>query len=123
MKELIMGTPVVLTTGGLTGIGRAAAVAFARKGAKVVVAGRRDEAGKELVNELRSLGAEAEFINADVRMEDDVRNYGHKGAAFASIYVGAKHAVEGITRSVALEIAKSGIRVNAVAPGPTAPAI
>ena len=45
--------------------------------------------------------------------------YGHRGAAGASIYVGAKHAVEGITKSVALEIAKSGIRVNGVAPGPT----
>jgi NAD(P)-dependent dehydrogenase (short-subunit alcohol dehydrogenase family) len=45
--------------------------------------------------------------------------YGHEGAAAASVYVGSKHAVEGITKSVALEFAKSGIRVNAVAPGPT----
>jgi NAD(P)-dependent dehydrogenase (short-subunit alcohol dehydrogenase family) len=56
---------VVLITGGLTGIGRAAAVAFAKKGAKVVVAGRRDEVGHALAKELRSLGSEAEFINAD----------------------------------------------------------
>src|ERR1700724_3247125 len=68
-----MSNPVVWITGGLTGIGRAAAVAFARKGAKVVVSGRRDEAGKMLAEELRGLGAEAEFINADVRKEDDVR--------------------------------------------------
>jgi NAD(P)-dependent dehydrogenase (short-subunit alcohol dehydrogenase family) len=69
-----MSAQVVLITGGLTGIGRAAAVAFAKKGAKVVVAGRRDEAGKALVKELRSLGSEAEFINADVRKEEDIRN-------------------------------------------------
>ena len=68
-----MSTQVVLITGGLTGIGRAAAVAFAKKGAQVVVAGRRDEAGQALVRELRSLGSEAEFIKADVRKEDDVR--------------------------------------------------
>jgi NAD(P)-dependent dehydrogenase (short-subunit alcohol dehydrogenase family) len=185
-----MSAQVVLITGGLTGIGRATAVAFAKKGAKVVVAGRRDEPGRELVKELRSLGAEAEFINTDVRKEEDIRNavdktvarfgrldvavnnaategqvgpitdqtaesyaatfdtnvlgvllsmkhevrvmqkqksgniinisstYGHEGAAYASVYVGSKHAVEGITKSVALETVKSGIRVNAVAPGP-----
>ena len=62
-------------TGALTGIGRAAAVAFAKKGGKVVVAGRRDEAGKALATgELPlSFGSEAEFINADVRKEEDVR--------------------------------------------------
>src|SRR5271163_2410208 len=72
-KDHRMSKQVVLITGGLTGIGRAAAVAFAKKGAKVVVAGRRDEAGKALVKELSSFGSEAEFINADVRREDDVR--------------------------------------------------
>jgi NAD(P)-dependent dehydrogenase (short-subunit alcohol dehydrogenase family) len=186
-----MDQPVVLITGALTGIGRATALAFARKGAKLVIAGRRDEAGEALAEELRSLGSEAEFVNTDVRKDDDVRalvdktvarfgrldvavnnagtegqvgpitdqtsqsyaatfdtnvlgvilsmkhevrvmqgqgkgsiinissTYGHEGAAGASVYVGSKHAVEGITKSVALEVAKSRIRVNAVAPGPT----
>jgi NAD(P)-dependent dehydrogenase (short-subunit alcohol dehydrogenase family) len=44
--------------------------------------------------------------------------YGHKGAAGASIYAASKHAVEGLTKSVALEVAEAGVRVNAVAPGP-----
>ncbi|VTR98304.1 glucose 1-dehydrogenase [Tuwongella immobilis] len=41
---------------------------------------------------------------------------GHIGMASVSVYVGAKHAVEGITKAAALEYAKQGIRVNAVAP-------
>ncbi|HWG24254.1 SDR family NAD(P)-dependent oxidoreductase, partial [Actinospica sp.] len=69
-----MNQPVVLITGALTGIGRASAVAFANKGATVVVSGRRDDVGKALAEELRATGAQAEFINADVRKEDDVRN-------------------------------------------------
>src|SRR6201982_235179 len=76
-----MDKSVVLITGALTGIGRATAVAFAKKGARVIAAGRRDEAGKALVKELRSFGSEAEFINADVRKEDDVRDMVDKTVA------------------------------------------
>src|SRR5260370_39798308 len=68
-----MNPPVVLITGALTGIGRATAVAFAHEGARIVVSGRHDEAGKALATELRTLGVEAEFVRADVRHEGDVR--------------------------------------------------
>src|SRR5260370_2046174 len=69
-----MSTSVVLITGALTGIGRATAVAFAKEGARIVVAGRRDPEGKALEAELRGLGAEASFIKADVRHDDEVRD-------------------------------------------------
>jgi NAD(P)-dependent dehydrogenase (short-subunit alcohol dehydrogenase family) len=68
-----MNRQVVLITGALTGIGRSTALAFAKDGACIVIAGRRDEAGEELVTELRALGAEAEYWRTDVRHEDDVR--------------------------------------------------
>jgi NAD(P)-dependent dehydrogenase (short-subunit alcohol dehydrogenase family) len=68
-----LNTPVVLITGALTGIGRATALAFASDGARVVASGRRPELGYALVKELRSVGAEAEFLQADVRQEDEVR--------------------------------------------------
>jgi NAD(P)-dependent dehydrogenase (short-subunit alcohol dehydrogenase family) len=69
-----VNTPVVLSTGALTGIGRATALAFAKDGASVVVSGRHENAGQALAAELRNLGAEAEFVQADVRHEDDVRS-------------------------------------------------
>ena len=44
--------------------------------------------------------------------------YGRSGAAGASVYVASKHAVEGLTKAAAMEVAESGVRVNVVAPGP-----
>jgi NAD(P)-dependent dehydrogenase (short-subunit alcohol dehydrogenase family) len=69
-----MNTPVVLITGALTGIGRATALAFAQEGARIVVSGRRDEAGEALATELRDVGAEAEYVHVDVRRDDEVRS-------------------------------------------------
>jgi NAD(P)-dependent dehydrogenase (short-subunit alcohol dehydrogenase family) len=63
----------VLVTGALTGIGRAAATAFAIDGANVVVSGRRPDAGEALAAELRGRGGEVEFIAADVRHEPEVQ--------------------------------------------------
>jgi NAD(P)-dependent dehydrogenase (short-subunit alcohol dehydrogenase family) len=183
-------SPVVLITGALTGIARATAIAFAKSGAKVVVSGRHDKEGAALETELRATGAEAKFVRADVRHDEDVRaliddavktfgrldiavnaagtegkpgaavdqtaesyaatfdtnvlgtvlsmkhelrvmqeqksgsivnissTFGHEGGAGASIYSASKHAVEGLTKSVALEVGALGIRVNAIAPGP-----
>lgn len=179
---------VALVTGGTSGIGRETAIQFAKAGARVVLAGRRKEQGAAVVNEIKSAGGEARFVQTDVTKEDQVKNLveetvqhfgrldiafnnagiehggpvtefteedyrkvfdinvlgvflsqkyeipamlkfgggviintsstlGHIAVPGAAVYNASKHAVEGITKTTALELAEQGIRVNSVAPG------
>ena len=109
-----MTTPVVLITGALTGIGRATAVAFAQKGAHLVVSGRREEEGEKLVAELRKLGAEAEFVRSDVRHEEDVRSLVDKTVErFGRLDVAVNAAgTEGVPGPVSDQTAESIVRVH-----------
>ncbi len=65
---------VALVTGATSGIGRAAAVKLAARGAKVVVAGRRAQRGEDVVSEIRARGGEAIFVKADVTVRESVEN-------------------------------------------------
>ena len=65
---------VALITGGTSGIGRATAIAFARAGASVVIAGRRESEGNETVRLAKDAGGKAAFFRADVSREGDIRS-------------------------------------------------
>src|ERR1700751_2604303 len=63
---------IVLVTGGTSGIGRATSIAFADAGAKVVLTGRREKEGLEVVAEIKKTGGTAAYIRTDVAKEADV---------------------------------------------------
>jgi meso-butanediol dehydrogenase / (S,S)-butanediol dehydrogenase / diacetyl reductase len=63
---------VAVVTGGTSGLGRAGAIRFAREGANVAVASRREEEGRRVVDEISSAGGEALFFRTDVRVSQDV---------------------------------------------------
>lgn len=63
---------VVMITGATSGIGRAAAVAFAAEGGKVAFCGRREALGQEVERQIRAAGGDASYIRADVRVESQV---------------------------------------------------
>jgi NAD(P)-dependent dehydrogenase (short-subunit alcohol dehydrogenase family) len=81
---------VALVTGGTSGIGRETAVLFAKAGAKVVVAGRREPEGKETVELIRAAGGDGLFLKADVSkasevealIQKTVEKFGRLDAAF-----------------------------------------
>jgi NAD(P)-dependent dehydrogenase (short-subunit alcohol dehydrogenase family) len=188
VNNKIFSGKVALVTGGTSGIGKTTAIEFARDGTKVVLTGRREKEGAQVVAEIKKLGGEAAFVRADVAKDADVKRMvdftvekfgrldiafnnagvewmgpldqateaeyrrvfdinvwgvlnsmrheipamlktgggaivntssvaGHVGMGQVSIYIASKHAVEGLTKALALEFAKQNIRINAVAPG------
>lgn len=65
---------IAIVTGGGTGIGRGISLGFAREGAMVVIANRRQETGSRVVREIESAGGRAQFVQTDIRSLEDVDN-------------------------------------------------
>jgi NADP-dependent 3-hydroxy acid dehydrogenase YdfG len=80
MKLKPINQQVVVVTGATSGIGRAAALLFAKKGAKVVVSGRDTQELESLVDEIRQGGGHANSIPADVADFDQVKELADKTA-------------------------------------------
>src|SRR5439155_20511784 len=177
MNNRTFSSKLALVTGGTSGISKATASEFARAGAKVVLTGRRDKEGAQVVAEIEKLSGDAAFVRADVAKDADVKAMvdftvdkfgrldvafnnagvewggpldqvteaeyrrvfdinvwgvlnsmryeipamlkngggaivntssvaGHIGLAEVSIYIASKHAVEGLTKALAIEFAK-----------------
>ena len=73
-----MNGKVAIVTGGSSGIGRACAIEFAKAGAKVVVAARREAEGEETVSQIEAVGSQSIFVKTDVTVTDQIENLVNK---------------------------------------------